>query len=118
MSNILITNGNGIVSNSSDCCCNNNEWDYVEVSNDILLENKQFALVDTSNGTITISLPSNPNNFDKIGFKDLTGTWNTNNLIIDPSGRTIMGDNEQLVVDIPYMSFVLLYYNGNWTILW
>ena len=92
---------------------------YITVSSDFTCQHKYYYSVDTSSNSITATLPSNPNNFDVIGFVDLKGTFDTNNLIIAiPSGvsYTIMGLQEDMIVDVKNASFELIYYNGDWRV--
>jgi len=80
---------------------------------------RTYYIVDTSNGIVTATLPDNPTNFDYIGFADLKGTFDTNNLVIAiPSGATytIMGLSENMNVDVKNASFELVYYNGDWRV--
>ena len=43
--------------------------------------------VDTRDGVVTVKLPANPAEGDRVGFSDFTGSWGTNRLRIDPNGK-------------------------------
>ena len=88
-------------------------------SADFTCQPKYYYLVDTSSAAVTVTLPASPSDYDVIGFLDLKGTFDVNNLIIAiPSGAsyTIMGLAENMTVQTKNMSFELIYYNGDWRI--
>jgi len=94
-------------------------YDYETKNADFTCVAKTLYFVDTTNGSVTATLPDNPNNFDYIGFVDLKGTFDTNNLVIAiPSGATytIMGLSENMNVDVKNASVELIYYNGDWRV--
>ena len=60
----------------------------------------QRALVDTSGGIVTITLPATPSDGSIVGFLDINGAFVVNNLTIQPSvGHDIQG-SPNLVCDI------------------
>lgn len=75
---------------------------YTAVTND-------HIFVDTSSGTVTVSLPAVPSIGDNVTFIDYAGTCGTNPLIFNRNGNLIMGLAENLVVDVFNASNTLIY---------
>lgn len=65
--------------------------------------------VDTSAGTVTITLPADPKIGDNIAFVDYAGTCGTNVCTINRNGKLIMGLAENLVIDISNAANTLIY---------
>ena len=79
----------------------------------------QRALVDTSGGAVTLTLPPNPSNNSIIGFLDINGAFGVNNLTIQPSvGHDIMG-TPNLVCDISgaYVELQFISSINSWRLL-
>ena len=72
--------------------------------------------VDTTSNAVTITLPSSPSTGDAIYFIDFGGMYSTNNLTIAGNGKTIMGQNEDLVVTVNNESFGLAYNGTTWRV--
>lgn len=60
--------------------------------------NNDRIFVDTSGGTVTITLPASPTVGDPVRFLDYASTFDTNNLTIGRNGKKINNLNEDLVV--------------------
>ena len=65
--------------------------------------------VDTTGGPITATLPASPSTGDRISFYDPAGTWDTNNMTVARNGNNILGLAENLVCDVEWVSFTLIY---------
>jgi hypothetical protein len=70
--------------------------------------------VDTSGGAFSISLPLSPILGESLAIKDITGTWGTNNLTINPNGLTIMGSTSNLICNISGEVFIIWYNGSDW----
>jgi len=66
-------------------------------------------LVDSSTGPINITLPLNPNPFDKIKIIDIKGIFNTNNVTLLRNGKLIKETDEDLILDIDGMEITMIY---------
>ena len=66
---------------------------------------------DTSGGAFTITLPSSPSQGDEVSFIDSEGTFDTNNLTIEPGSEKIMANTagDEMVVDSNNAAFTLVY---------
>lgn len=78
---------------------------YTATSND-------HIFVDTSSGTVTISLPATPAIGDNVTFVDYAGTCGINLLTFERNGNLIMGLAEDLLIDVPGAANIL-YYSGS-----
>jgi len=70
-------------------------------------------LVDTSAGTVTITLPASPAIGNQIAFLDAKGTWGTYVLTINPNGKSIMGVSTNTVMGTNKAGFTLVYNGSN-----
>jgi hypothetical protein len=70
-------------------------------------------LVDTSAGTVTITLPASPTTGNQIAFLDAKGTWGTYVLTINPNGKSIMGVTTNTVMGTNRAGFTLVYNGSN-----
>ena len=70
---------------------------------------------DTSGGAFTITLPSSPIQGDEVSFIDSEGTFDTNNLTIEPGSEKIMGNTagDEMVVDTNNAGFTLVYQDSD-----
>ena len=94
-------------------------WHDVDASASIYLEKTSaytaFAgdnlFVDTSGSAITITLPSSPSQGDTVSFIDAEGTFDSNNLTVEPGSEKIMGQTagDEMVVDTNNAAFALVY---------
>lgn len=53
----------------------------------------EYIHADTSDGAITITLPSSPSDGDFVGIRDKASTFGDNNLTLDGNGKNILGDS-------------------------
>ena len=68
-------------------------------------------LVDTSAAAITITLPAAPAQGDEVTIVDSEGTFDTNNLTVEPGTKRIMGETagDEMVVSTSNAAFKLVY---------
>ena len=66
-------------------------------------------LVDTTNNTITATLPASPSNGQRIKIIDIGNNLSTNNLIINRNNNTIQGDASDLTVALNRAAVELLF---------
>jgi hypothetical protein len=72
----------------------------------------QCLWIDTTSGTVTVTLPASPNQGDEIRFIDVAGTFDTNNLTIARNGKPIQGDAANMTVSTERAAFSLVYYDA------
>lgn len=66
-------------------------------------------LVDTTNNTITATLPASPSNGQRIKIIDIGNNLSTNNLTINRNNNTIQGDASDLTVAIDRSAIELMF---------
>lgn len=78
----------------------------------------QRVLVNTTSSSITLTLPSSPATNAVIGFLDVSGTFSTNNLIIQRGSvsHNIMGDSS-LTCDLDGTYIELQFVSNSWRLL-
>ena len=71
--------------------------------------------VDTSASAVTITLPSSPSQGDEVSFIDSEGTFDTNNLTVEPGSEKIMANTagDEMVVDTNNAAFALVYQDSD-----
>jgi hypothetical protein len=70
--------------------------------------------VNTVSNTVTATLPASPATGGAIFFADAGGAFATNNLIVNPNGRTIMSASGNMTVSTNNQSFGLFYNGSTW----
>lgn len=63
--------------------------------------------INTTTAAITVTLPATPSVGDVIGFTDVAGTFDVNNLTINGNSKLIMSDASPLISDVKYSAFRL-----------
>lgn len=94
---------------------NGPKWNVADSSQ--IINNNDHLFVDTSLSPLTLTLPANPSTGDTVMFVDLAGTFNTNNLTIDPNGHKIsngVGSPEVLVGSVDNMVIQLVFSNSTY----
>lgn len=83
----------------------------VEVVANTNADSNKAYWIDTSAGTLTLTLPSAPSMGDIVRIFDVQSTFDTNNLTVDRNGKPIMGASDNLTVNTEGAAFELVYYN-------
>lgn len=108
-----------------DCCSGSssssdnpasNQYDIIERNSNFTAEKYKFYCVNTSNGSITVDLPTSVENGDWFGIIDKLGTFENNNLVVNYVSTPIRNNTDDLVVDLNNVNFKLVYNNSNWNI--
>jgi hypothetical protein len=64
---------------------------------------------DTTSAGFTVTLPATPSAGDQVQLVDYAGTWDTNNLTIDPNGEDILGQASNVVASKDREAITLTY---------
>jgi hypothetical protein len=75
-----------------------------------------IVLADTTSAAFTIKLPATPGTGEWFTLLDLSGTFTTHNLTVDPNGKNIEGSGSTIVFSIPYSSNTYFYNGTAWVI--
>lgn len=65
--------------------------------------------INTSTADVTVTLPASPEVGQTVGFTDVAGTFDINNLTVAGNGELIMSEPTPLVNDVKYSTFRLAY---------
>jgi hypothetical protein len=84
-----------------------NPWTTITANHNAVNNDRLF--VNTTGGTITVTLPATPAIGDNIRFMDLSGTFGTNALTVARNGSNIIGVADNLVVTNNNAAFQLIY---------
>jgi hypothetical protein len=89
--------------------------DYIEKTSAYTALAGDNIFADTSGGAFTITLPSSPSQGDTVSFIDAEGTFDTNNLTIEPGSEKIMAQTagDEMVVDTNNAGFALVYQDSD-----
>ena len=85
---------------------------YSEKTSSFTAEAGNAYIIDTSGGSVTATLPSSASIGNQIHFIDGTGSFDTNNLIVNRNSHNIQGVAENLNVSVERAGFSLIYYNS------
>jgi len=87
------------------------DGDYTATSGDVIM-------CDTlTNGAFTITLPESPSDFDWVKVIDYKANFDDDNLTVARNGSSIMGADEDLVIDTENASVTLSAIDGDWRIV-
>ena len=78
-----------------------------------------FYGVDTTDGEVKTTLPSNPKNGDIIWFIDIKNNFNSDVFVLHASNtdHNIMGSSDDTEVDVDGLFFGLLFVNNDWRVM-
>jgi hypothetical protein len=74
--------------------------DWQIVSSNSTVADNSWILADSSSDGFTLTLSANPTVGAYVWIQDAKGSWETNNVIVDPNGNTIVGLNDSLNLNI------------------
>lgn len=69
--------------------------------------------VNTSAGVVQIILPQNPSQFEEIVFADHSGSWGTNNVLVNRNGSLIEGLAQDLMLNTGWPTQITMRYEGS-----
>ena len=91
---------------------------YIFKSGNYIATANQSIAADTSAGSWTLTLPSNPANGTVVTVADADASWDTNNLTITPSsGSTIQGLVQDLICNVANRQVTLYFNTSSWYII-
>jgi len=112
--------GNGIWINGSLVYTTDDNADStsVEVVNsDIDAMTAKVYLCDTTEGSFDVILPSGSNLGEYFIIIDMKGTFEDNPVNLKGNGSTIMGENEDFLLDVNNREYKVTYVGDDWRIL-
>jgi len=76
-----------------------------------------YIYADTSSDTFDVTLPESPIDNTLIIILDVTGSFSTNSLNLLRNGKTIMGDEDDVALDVNNKKYELIYTGSDWRII-
>jgi hypothetical protein len=80
-------------------------WSYIN-SNKVAIANEGF-LADTSNGSFTIIMPTNPQVGESVGIIDLENSFKRNPLVLSGGEERIEGRTDNMLLNVDRASIVI-----------
>ena len=78
---------------------NSINWDTTAKTANFTAETNKGYFINTTSGSVTITLPATPVAGSFIGIKDYALTAQTNNILINPNGNKIQGNTNNFVIN-------------------
>ena len=112
--NNQLTNGAGYATETyvNTAISNNFTWSIVNSNTQLVVSRGYF--VNTTSGSVNVTLPASASIGDTIRINDLAGTATTNNIIILRNGHKIQGLDSDLVIDYNNATVDLIYSNSTY----
>ena len=85
------------------------DWQTTIKTGDFTAANGEGYFIDTSSGTITMTLPSSPSAGDIVALKDYANTFDTNRLTINRNGSNIGGEAKNAAIVVEGQALTLVY---------
>ena len=104
---LLVSNGSGSIT-TNNINVKDVDWQSVVSTNTTMVAGRGY-FVNTTSGTITMTLPSSASIGDTIQIIDYAGTADTNNITIGRNSHKIQGDAADLTVSTERAAFTLVY---------
>lgn len=83
-------------------------WQSVQTTGFTAVSGRAYPC-NTTSAAFTVTLPSSPTAGDLITLTDYAGTWNTNNLTVNPNGGKINGSTSNVVYTTTRQSLSLIH---------
>jgi len=105
----LKTNGSGTLSFAE--VSGGTSWQAVKTSNFTAAAGEGY-FINTTSGTITMTLPSSPTIGDEVAFVDYAGTFDSNTMTVGRNSEKINGATADLTVSVERAANTLVYTDG------
>jgi len=89
---------------------------YISKNSDYTAVHNDYIFADTSADGFSIALPSIPSIGEKVFILDTKGTFTTNNLTILRNGNTIMGESEDMILNVKNIEVKFIFTDNDWRI--
>lgn len=89
-----------------------NDYRPIPVTTSTTVTSNKTYWVDTTGGAVVLTLPSSPSQYDYIKVTDVAGTFESNNLTVNPNGQRIMRTADNMTVSTNGASLTMIYYNA------
>ena len=86
-------------------------WQAVKTSNFTATAGEGY-FINTTSGTVTMTLPASPSIGDEVAFIDYAGTFDTNTMTVGRNSEKINGATADLTVSVERAANTLVYTDG------
>ena len=105
----LKTNGSGTLSFAA--VSGGTDWQAVKTSDFTAVAGEGY-FINTTSGTVTMTLPASPSIGDEVAFIDYAGTFDTNTMTVGRNSEKINGATADLTVSVERAANTLVYTDG------
>jgi hypothetical protein len=105
----LVTDGSGVLSFSTISADGTADWDTTVKTTGFTATANKGYFCNTTSAAFTVTLPATPSAGDEVILVDYAGTWDTNNLTIDPNSGKILAQTSNVLASKDRESFRLVY---------
>ena len=105
----LKTNGSGTLSFAA--VSGGTDWQAVKTSNFTAVAGEGY-FINTTSGTVTMTLPASPSIGDEVAFIDYAGTFDSNTMTVGRNSEKINGATADLTVSVERAANTLVYTDG------
>ena len=88
------------------------DWCTTAKTSPLTVESGKGYFINTTSGSITVTLPSSPSAGDIVAFKDYANTWDTNAVTVGRGGSKINGEALCATLNTESQSVTLIYVDG------
>jgi len=106
---VLKTNGSGTLSFTD--VSGGTSWQAVKTSDFTAVAGEGY-FINTTSGTVTMTLPASPSIGDEVAFIDYAGTFDTNTMTVGRNSEKINGATADLTVSVERAANTLVYTDG------
>jgi hypothetical protein len=97
------------------------KWDVAEgwkaITSNYFAKNGDKLSLNSTAGSMLITLPQNPSQFEEIVFADHFDSWGTNNVFVNRNGSLIENVAQDLVLDTTWpIQFTLRFQGSTWRV--
>jgi hypothetical protein len=85
------------------------DWQTTIKTGDFTAVSGEGYFINTTSGTITMTLPSSPSAGDIVALKDYANTFDTNNLTIGRNGSNISGEAADSIISVEGQALTIVY---------
>ena len=104
---VLTTNGSGVLSFATPA--SGIAWQSSVKTSGFTAVAGEGYFCNTTSSAFTVTLPASPTAGQQIAVVDYAGTWDTNNLTIDPNGEDILGQASNVIASKDREAITLTY---------
>jgi hypothetical protein len=87
------------------------DWQVISTSSSVA--DNSYVIADSSSAGFTLTLSASPVSGSYVWIQDAKGSWEANNVIVDPNGNQIVGLSDSLSLNVSNSIVLLTYVGGD-----